>query len=170
MEQLQTLNTTTIDLEKWFSRQKPVNVLLIGNNPIDLSSVYTQLISIKNKQKRFAAITAFSLEDSLKRLFQYKPHCILIDDTFSAPNIKIFMRLLGRQKNKKLKNIPVALLKSSNRQDLPSNGIQDFLLKSTLTPDSLSKAILKAMNMRKPYSTFYTTYRYSRRKFHRLVS
>lgn len=148
------LSPIYLNLEKWFMPQKPVSVLLIGNNPIDMSEVCAHLLSIK--KTRFAPITAFSLEDSLQRLFKYKPECILIDDTFTARNIKDFMRTLSRQRNKKLKEIPVALLKSSNREDLPSAGMQDFLLKSTLTPESLSKAILKAMTMRRP-SFYYST-------------
>ena len=119
---------------------------MIGNNPIELSKVYEMILNFK--KKRFVAITAFKLQDGVGRFIQYQPQCVLIDDSIGEDLIKLFIQKLHRHRNPEYKKVPLILLKSSAKVEMPSFGISDFLLKATLSSDNLCRAILKSIKFR----------------------
>ncbi|MTI30903.1 response regulator [Xanthovirga aplysinae] len=157
--------STPSSLQKVTLGKTMTSILLAGNNPSHLSVVYEMLRDFKRKE--FTIYTAFTLEDSLKRVFQYQPQCILLDDTLGRKNIKSFIHKLQQHKLEKINKIPVILLKTSHKQEMPSSGIMDFLLKQGLTADKLGFTLLKVIKLKKTHNTFYRTYRLSRRKLRR---
>ena len=58
--------------------KEQLNVLLVGNNPIDLSRTEAGLGQIQNHQVTIE--TAFDLTSILNRLSKFHPNFILLDD------------------------------------------------------------------------------------------
>jgi len=135
-------DTSMIDLLK--NNRQYINVLLIGNNPIEMTSIYNQLLS--NKRKTYIADVCFSLKDSLKKILNNKPDLILLDDTVAImENMKEFIDKF--RKNSKISNIPVVLMKSSNVCTALSNHVEDYLMKGSLTTEVLSNTIEKNLRL-----------------------
>ncbi|MGF1635665.1 MAG: hypothetical protein ACFCUU_01230 [Cyclobacteriaceae bacterium] len=116
-----------------------INVLIIGNNPIELTNLYTILNN--NRAKNYIAEVCFSVKDSLNRIISRKPDCILIDDNLLVDQIKTFFSKI--KSNSRLKNIPIVLLKSANFSSEASNEVNDYLLKNNIDSDVLSRTIDK---------------------------
>ena len=119
-----------------------LNVLIIGNNPIEITSIYNSLNQYRTKN--YIADVCFSIKDSVSRMLKNKPDCILLDDNIVLDQIKSFVKKL--KESSKLRNIPVVILKSSNFSFAYSNDVQDFLLKGNITTDILSNTIQKNVN------------------------
>jgi PleD family two-component response regulator len=133
-----------------------INVLLIGNNPLEMTQIYDYLRNLK--KKKVIADFCFDLKDSIKRVLNVKPNYILLDDTLSKKYIREFVDKV--RKNKKTQDIPIALLKSSNKYQIVSSGIHDFLLKEHLTSDRLWKSIINAIRLKRTQRIInYTVYK-----------
>jgi PleD family two-component response regulator len=122
-------------------RQKSehVNVMIIGNNPIELTNLYSILSN--NRSKNYIAEVCFSVKDSLSKMLSKRPDCILLDDNLVVDQIKTFFRKI--KSNSSLSNIPIVLLKSTNFSSEASNDVNDYLLKNTIDADVLNKTIEK---------------------------
>ncbi|MCC5931877.1 MAG: hypothetical protein JJU28_21720 [Cyclobacteriaceae bacterium] len=122
-------------------RQKSehVNVMIIGNNPIELTNLYSILCN--NRSKNYIAEVCFNVKDSLAKMLSRRPDCILLDDNLVVDQIKTFFSKI--KSNASLKNIPVVLLKSTNLSSEASNDVNDYLLKNTIDADVLNKTIEK---------------------------
>ena len=105
-----------------------INVLLIGNNPIEMSSVYDELK--KAKSNVFNTEFGFELKSLVRKIKTFKPSCILIDDNIERVKIKQILRKLTQ--NRLTKNIPITVIKNSNYNEGYSEA-QDNLLKEKLT-------------------------------------
>ncbi len=69
-----------------------LKVLLVGNNPIEMSKIYDQLKSLK---ERIAKIDiSFDDRETLAYVNSHKPNCILIDDNYGSSPIKKLMTSL----------------------------------------------------------------------------
>ena len=137
-----------------------LNVILIGNNPLELSGYLSKLSNFKGV--RFITSFRFNLMKSLMDIRNWKPHYIVIDDYFPSDQIRKFIRRI--RNNVETQEIPVAILKSSNRH-LPVTGVQDFLLKENFSAERLLNAIRNSRNIRKAQVILYKTYKRSRRHF-----
>lgn len=84
-----------------------LNVLLVGNNPIELSKVFDSIRNVPGK--RILTEIAFDIKTILERLVKFRPNYILIDDNIGKLELKNAVRMLG--KDKKTKDIPIAILK-----------------------------------------------------------
>ncbi len=120
-------------------KREHLNVMIIGNNPIEITSIYNSLNEYRGKN--YIADVCFSIKDSITRMLKKRPDCILLDDNILLDQLKSFV--LKLKESSRLKNIPVVLLKSSNLNFAVGNDVQDFLLKGNLTTDILSNTIEK---------------------------
>ena len=121
-----------------------LNVYLIGNNPIELSDVHQKLNSVKDV--KFVAEIGFEIRDLVRNIQKFNPACILVDDNLGKQKFASLLQKLG--KRAVTRNIPIAVLKSSNTELYP-NTADDFLLKSNVTGDRLTKAIRNSIRLRK---------------------
>ncbi|MEO1050237.1 MAG: hypothetical protein AAFX87_06415 [Bacteroidota bacterium] len=137
---------------------EPINVFLVGNNPVELSSIYDRLSSFKGR--KYIAEIAFDLKNILNRVIHFNASCIVIDDNIGRKRISKLIKSLTR--NKRTKDIPIALLKNSNYTDVPSDGVQDFILKDHATSEALSKTLLNAIKLRRTKIYLYKTYKKSK--------
>ena len=128
-----------------YTYKEPINILLVGNNPMDLGHVYQYLTKFPNR--KVIIDYCFDLKDSIIKALKSRPTCILLDDTYSKKIIKNFIDTING--NNKTKDIPITLLKSSNYRDIVTSGVQEFLLKENLTSDRLYKTIFNAIKFKR---------------------
>ena len=145
-----------------------LNVILIGNNPSELSGYLSKLSNFQGV--RFITSFRFNLMKSLMEIRKWKPHYIVIDDYFPTRQIRKFVKHI--RQNVETQEIPVAILKSNNRH-LPVTGVQDFLLKENFSAERLFNAIRNSRNIRKAQIILYKTCKRSRKhilKFRKSVN
>ncbi len=131
-----------------------IRVLLIGNNPIELSPIYDALNNFS--KKKFKTEIAFNIHDSILKAIKFKPRCIVLDDNVERENIRTFMEQL--RGDERTAAIPVTLMKNSNRSESFSAGIQDFVLKENLTTDRIARSIFNAIRYSKTQRFLFNTY------------
>jgi CheY-like chemotaxis protein len=137
------------------------NVFLIGNNPQEISLMETNLT--KFNKINFIAEVGFDLGKSLHRVFKANPSYILLDDCYPVQQLKKFIKRI--RQNNKTQNIPIAILKSSNKHHIRVEGIQDFFLKDNFSADRLFYAIKNSRKIRRTQIVLYNLNKRSRRKY-----
>ncbi|HEX6892440.1 MAG TPA: hypothetical protein VF141_17150 [Chryseolinea sp.] len=134
----------------------PINILLIGNNPIELGSVLEKLKQVRG-QKIITEI-AFDLRSILERLMRFNPNFIFIDDNIGKTELMVTVQSLSS--NKKTKDIPITVLKNSNyHESLASSSILDYLLKQNLSPEDLYKTVKNSLRFRRTQQYLYQAYK-----------
>jgi len=134
----------------------PINILLIGNNPIEMGSVLDKLKQVRGQ--RIITEIAFDLRSILERLMRFDPNFIFIDDNIGRSELSETVKSLAS--NKKTKDIPITVLKNSNYQEsLSSSTILDYLLKQNLSPENLYKAVKNALRLRRTQLYLYQAYK-----------
>jgi CheY-like chemotaxis protein len=136
------------------------NVFLIGNNPQEISSMENNLS--RYHKMNFIAEVGFDLRDSLTKVFKQKPSYILLDDCYPVIQVRRFIRRI--RNNHETEEIPIALLKSSNRY-VRIDGIQDFFLKDNFSAERLFYAIRNSRKIRRTQIVLYKSYKKSRRHY-----
>lgn len=135
---------------------KPVNVLLIGNNPIEMGNVLEKLNQVRTS--RIITEIAFDLKSILERLLRFNPNFILIDDNIGRSELLETVNALSS--NRKTKDIPITVLKNSNYHEaLASSSILDYLLKQNLTAESLYNTWKNSMRFRRTQLLLYRAFR-----------
>ncbi len=142
------LNTTyTFESENWAQilgiKREQVSVLIIGNNPIEITSIHHSLSGIRNKN--YVADVCFNVKDSFDRITKNKPRAILIDDNFMPGDILNFISVL--KQNSKTEHIRVIALKSANSNNDVLYDVDDSIFKGTLTAETLDSVIEKNLNI-----------------------
>jgi CheY-like chemotaxis protein len=128
------------------STSDPVNILLIGNNPIELGPVLEKLRQVRTR--RIIAVTAFDLQSIVERLVSFRPNFILIDDNIGRAELIQTVNKLAS--SRKTKDIPITVLKNNNYQEtFTSKSIQDYLLKQNLSTEALYNTIKNTLRLRK---------------------
>lgn len=149
---MQALYTKKTDCE-------PINVFLIGNNPIELSSIYEKLRAIKNRS--YHAEIGFDLSGIYKKIMKFNPKCIVIDDNLETSYLKKLVNKLST--NSKTKSIPITIIKNSNYSGATNLvGVQDFILKDGITAESLSQSILNSIKLKPMQAYLYLSYKNGR--------
>jgi DNA-binding NarL/FixJ family response regulator len=124
----------------------PVNILLIGNNPIEMSSMLDTIAKVPGR--RIITEIAFDVKSSWVRLIKFQPNFILIDDNIGRN--ELIQTVDSFTHNSKTCNIPITVLKNSNYEEaVVSSDIMDYLLKKNLTADSLYNAIKNTLKFRR---------------------
>ena len=114
-----------------------MNVLMIGNNPLELARIVAYIKKLP--RKKVVAEIAFDLKSGLKRLSKFHPNFIILDDNLGRNELTSAVDSLSHFK--KTKNIPVAVLKNSNYTEAFGGVAMNYILKDNLTEESLSAAI-----------------------------
>ena len=141
------LNTSpTTNNENWMKvlgiKRERIPVLIIGNNPIEITSIYNVLVGIRSKN--YLADVCFDVKDSIERISKAKPEIIFIDDNLILDDIQKLARILNQ--NSKTKHIKIVILKSSNLNYHVIDNVDDFILKDTINADKLDRLIEKNLN------------------------
>lgn len=143
------------------------NVLLIGNNPIELSDIYNRLICLKDK--KFIAEIAFDIKSALKSRLKFKPSFILIDDNIGKPALSKLINSLAHYKE--TEDVPITILKNSNSGDSVQEA-QEYILKEHADGQSLAKALLNSRRLKKTQDlirkTYYTNKKILKKAFNSL--
>src|SRR5271154_117284 len=106
-----------------------LNVLVVGNNPIELGHVFESLDRIPGK--RIITEIAFDLKTIIERLGKITPTFILIDDNIGKIELKAAVQAL--LKYRKTKRVPITVLKNSNYHEAINSGVMNYILKKDLT-------------------------------------
>lgn len=134
------------------------NVLVVGNNPIELSHVFDNLNKIEGK--KVITEIAFDLKSIVERLIKFQPQYILIDDNIGRPALKSMVTAL--LKGRKTKDVPITVLKNSNYHEAISTGVLNYVLKENLSGDSLYTALNNSLKFKK--TQLYLLDAYKKRK------
>jgi CheY-like chemotaxis protein len=138
------------------SALEPVNILLIGNNPIEMSSVLDKLKQVRNR--KIITETAFDIKSILERLTVFRPNFIFIDDNIGRDELALTVTKLST--NKRTKDIPITVIKNSNYQEaFAATSIQDYLLKQNLTAEALYNTIKHALRFKRTQRFLLNAYK-----------
>lgn len=144
--------------QKSTTRQDSVSILLVGNNPIELSRI---LETVKKLPNRVTAEIAFDLASIWQRLVNFRPNFILIDDNIGRHELSQTVSTLSA--NPKTKHVPITVLKNSNYSgSIVSSDIADYILKQQLTPESLYIALRNSLRFQQART--FLAKAYARRK------
>jgi CheY-like chemotaxis protein len=131
-----------------------LKLLVVGNNPIELSRVLEQVEKIDKKKE---VKIAFDFQSIIDRLSHFKPDFILIDDNIGKAELRQVVDSLLRER--RTRNIPITILKNSNYHVAITTGVMDFILKENLSGESIYKALLNSMKIRKTQLYLYNSYK-----------
>jgi PleD family two-component response regulator len=145
------LNTSqTINNDYWIEvlgiKRDRVPILIIGNNPIEMTSIYNTLIEIRSKN--YLADVCFDIKDSFDRIAKTKPEVVFIDDNLILHDLKKLVRIL--KQNARTKHIKIIVLKSSNWNYHIIDNVDDYILKDAINATILDRLIEKNLNPLKP--------------------
>jgi CheY-like chemotaxis protein len=136
-----------------------VNILLVGNNPIEMSSMLDTIAKVPGR--KIMTEIAFDVKSSGQRLLKFQPTYILIDDNIGRSELTQTVDSFVH--NQKTRNVPITVLKNSNYEEaVVSADIMDYLLKKNLTAESLYNAIKNTLKFRRTRQ--YLLDAYNRRK------
>ena len=136
-----------------------INVLLIGNNPIEMSNVLEKLNQVRGK--KIITEIAFDLRSIVQRLLKFDPAFILIDDNIGPTGLKETVQVLLH--NTKTKDVPITVLKNSNYDESwASSSILDYILKQNLSSDTLYSTVKNSFKFRRTQR--YLQQSYQKRK------
>lgn len=147
-------------------RNEKFDVLLIGNNPIELSRVFDHIRQTRH-EKIFTEI-AFDLNSSLQRLVTFRPSHIVIDDNIGREGLIQAIKAFAR--HAKTKNVPITIIKNSNYLEAITFGVMNYVLKQNLTGDSLFVALRNSLKFKKTQEFIRTAYRKRKGKFLKSLS
>ncbi|NJN25387.1 MAG: hypothetical protein HC819_05145 [Cyclobacteriaceae bacterium] len=144
------LVTSSTNSENWIEalgiKRSKIPVLIIGNNPLEMTSIYNILSGIRSKN--YLADFCFSVKDSIERITKTKPEVIFVDDNLRRDDIQKLIRVL--KQNVKTRAIKILALKSSNWSLPFIEYVDDYILKDTLRADVLDKIITKNLQPVEP--------------------
>jgi PleD family two-component response regulator len=131
-----------------------LKLLVVGNNPIELSRVLDQ---IKKIDREKVVEIAFDFQSILDRLHNFKPDFILIDDNIGRAELRhVVDSLLSERRTR---NIPITVLKNSNYREAISSGVMDFILKENLSGESIYRAFRNSLKVKKTQLYLYNSYK-----------
>lgn len=136
------------------TKSEPLHVLLIGNNPIDLTKTLEKI----NHLRGFRIITeiAFDLRSIVERLMRFSPNHILIDDNIGKSELAQTINTLS--KSRKTKDVPITVLKNSNYHESTPAGILDFVLKQNFTAESFYSILQNSLKLKRTQLFLYKAY------------
>ncbi|WP_133259522.1 hypothetical protein [Pseudochryseolinea flava] len=136
--------------------KEQVNVLLIGNNPIEMGRVLDNLHKIRGH--KITTESAFDLKSIMERLLRFRPNFILIDDNIGKHELLAAVESLSH--NKKTRDVPITVLKNSNyKEAMGSSSILDYLLKQNLSPEALYNTLKNSLKLRRTQLYLYQAYK-----------
>jgi DNA-binding NarL/FixJ family response regulator len=145
---------------------EPLNVLLIGNNPIDMGATLEKINQVKGR--KIITEIAFDIRSAAERLMKFSPNFILIDDNIGKAEMALAVETLT--KTRKTKNIPITVLKNSNyTQTTQTTAVLDYVLKQNFSTESLYTAIRNSLRLRRAQEFLYAAYKKRKGQLSRLA-
>jgi len=142
-----------------------MNVLMIGNNPLELATVFGYLKNIPGK--RVITEIAFDLKSGIQRLSKFTPNFIIIDDNLGR---KELAQAVGSFSHfRKTKHTPVTVLKNSNYQEAFGGVAMNYILKRDLSEKTLYAAFRGSLISVKAQLYLKKVYRKRKGQFMRLL-
>lgn len=142
-------------------RLEQMNILLVGNNPTELSIVNQSAVSFRKTVLKATVLFDFKkLSQSIKNL---NPSGIFIDDKLNLKEIKRVISKLHNSKN--TSHIPVTIIKSSNYTNYPNLGADDFILHTNLNGSSIYNSVVNGRQFRKSRIYVIKAYRKQKGRF-----
>ena len=140
-------------------KQEQLNVLVVGNNPIELSSMLNKISHLPGRN--INTETAFDTRSIIDRLLRFRPNFILIDDNIGKQELTDTVYVLAH--NRKTKNVPITVLKNSNYMEATASpSVMDYILKGTLTAEAMYTSIRNSIKIRR--TQVYLMKAYKKRK------
>lgn len=146
------------------SSEDSMNILLVGNNPRELTVIYSSISAFTSPV--FKLEVAFDLRNIFQRIRKFKPATILIDDRLNHRKLNRLIKRIHR--NAHTHDIPVTILKSSNDEFAIDAEVDDYILKANLGAERLRFSILNSIRLRKTSIFLYKSYRKSRNIFQKV--
>lgn len=134
------------------------NVLLIGNNPIDLGTIYDRLKMVTNVN--YVTEILFDVSNIIKKVLKYRPKYIIIDDNLSTEDMRSLLSTL--KTHHRTMGIPITIVQNSNSDDMSREGAEEFILKGSITSESISRSLVNSLKFSQMQS--YLKKAYSSRK------
>ena len=146
--------------------KEQVNVLLIGNNPIEMGRVLDNLHKIRGH--RIITESAFDVKSIMERLLKFRPNFILIDDNIGKHEMLATVESLSS--NRKTKDVPITVLKNSNYMEaMGSSSILDYLLKQNLSPETLYNTLKNSIKLRRTQLYLFQAYKKRKQQLLRVI-
>ncbi len=142
-----------------------MNVLMIGNNPLELARVFNYLKNLP--EKKVITEIAFDLKSGILRLSKFSPNFILLDDNLGRRELTHAVGSLSHFK--KTKNIPVTVLKNSNYHEAFGGLAMNYILKENLSEESLHAAFRSSLISARAQSYLKKVYRKRKGQLMRLL-
>jgi len=142
-----------------------MKVLAVGNNPIELTSVFNHLL--KMGERRTEAEIAFDQNSLFERLKSFTPDYIVIDDNIGRKQLGAIVREL--LSTRKTKNIPITVLKNSNYSEAINTGVMNYVLKEHVTGDSLYRVLKNSFKVKRTQEYLKQSYKKRKGQLRRLL-
>lgn len=147
--------------QKTLRSVEPLNLLLVGNNPIELSSILSKVQMIPGN--KIITEIAFDLKSLFERLINFRPNYILIDDNIGSTELSEALHALAD--NKKTRDIPVTVLKNSNYEETKgSSSVLDYVLKQNISTESILNTVKNSIKSRRTQLFLYRAYNMRKRQ------
>jgi hypothetical protein len=149
---IKTLNVIT-DVETKCELMEGWKVLIVGNNPMELSRVNDQLKGIR--ETRVLTEMAFDTQSIFRRLVKFGPQHLIMDDNIG----KITMQgVVARMQKRNARPVPITVLKNSNYQETICSGVTNYVLKENLTSELLYRELLNSTHFQKSQAYWNRAY------------
>jgi CheY-like chemotaxis protein len=140
------MKTTEKLIQDFAQDVNPVRILLVGNNPIELSTLLETLATIPGRV--VITETAFDTRSLCSRLLNFDPDFILIDDNIGKVELNHSVAELSG--NPKTSQVPITVIKNSNySESIISDSILDYLLKKNITADLILTTIKNTLKFKR---------------------
>ncbi len=129
-------------------------VLVVGNNPTELGFVFEALNKIR--ERKILTEIAFDIQSILDRLVHFTPEYIVIDDNIGKVELRAMVNRLLH--SKKTRHIPITVLKNSNYLEAINTDVMNYVLKQTITAESLYMALVNSLRNKKTQQLLLESY------------
>lgn len=146
------------------TKSEPLNVLLIGNNPIDLTKTLEKINHLRGC--RIITEIAFDLRSIVERLMRFSPNYILIDDNIGKSELTQTIHTLS--KTRKTKDVPITVLKNSNYHESTPTGILDYVLKQNFSAESFYSILRNSLKLKRTQLYLYKSYQRRKKQLRKL--
>ena len=145
--------------------KESLGVLMLGNNPIELSKIVRYLEEVKGI--KIITEFAFDLKGSLHCLSTFRPSFIIIDDNIGKSELNLSVKSFMNEK--KTKDVPITIIKNSNYESIFSNEPLNYVLKSNMTGELLYRALTNSSKYRRTQDYLKLVYRKRKGKLMKLI-
>src|SRR5690606_10999083 len=140
---------------------EPLHLLLVGNNPIELSSILNKVQMIPGN--KIVTEIDVDVKSLLERVSSFRPDYILSDDNIGRAELTEALEALAS--NKETTDIPVTVLKNSNYEESHgSSSVLDYVLKQNISTESILNTVKNSIKSRRTQLFLHKAYNMRKRQ------